>query len=123
MHSKLLLSAVLAYSAIVNAIPAATTSAPQASVTLYAIKPSGALIRSGSTTELDITVVGVSTGSAGTETTYSIGEYISLPATTISSGPVLPSQVQIQNFSLVESSAGAAFSLSDVQWDSIVLKE
>ncbi|KAF9065940.1 hypothetical protein BDP27DRAFT_1424327 [Rhodocollybia butyracea] len=120
MHSKRLLSATLAYSAVVNAIPATTTPAPQPSVTLYYVEASGAEIASGGTTKLDITVVGVSTGSAGTETTYSFGEYLSLPATTIAiegsssnTVDVLPSQVVTQNYTVVESSAGAFLSLSN----------
>ncbi|KAF9065944.1 hypothetical protein BDP27DRAFT_1449987 [Rhodocollybia butyracea] len=118
MHSLKLLLSTLAYSAVVNAIPAATTSAPQASVTLYVGDPSDATIISGGTTQLDVTVVGVSTGSAGAETTYSIGEYLSLPATTIRSLPLL-SEVQTQNYTIVESSAGGFLTVSNSMVDEI----
>lgn len=42
---------------------------------------SGTPVSSG-TGELDVSILGVSTGSEGTETTYSIGEYISIPTVT-----------------------------------------
>ncbi|KAF9065939.1 hypothetical protein BDP27DRAFT_1331320 [Rhodocollybia butyracea] len=111
---------------LVDAIPAATTSAPQPSVTLFvgdSTSTSGDIVISGGTTEIDATVVGVSTGSAGTETTYSVGEYFSRPATTIAVGGTssgntsgnfpFPSVVQTLNYTLVESSAGGVLILSN----------
>lgn len=38
---------------------------------------------SGLTAEIDVSILGVSTNSAGTETTYSIGDYIYNPPLTI----------------------------------------
>jgi len=81
---------------------------------------------SGGIGTIDVSTLGVSTGSDGTETTYSIGEYLSVPDTpfttqTITEGPTgqtetttafFPADVFTENFTLVESSGGfwASFS-------------
>jgi len=115
----------LACWASVNAIPATTTSAPS-SFTLYGVGEivAGEIALSGSgTTEFDVTVLGVSTDSAGTETTYSIGEYASLaPVTMTATVPngvgtvteTVPADIDTQNFTMVESSAGEWASFSAV---------
>ncbi|KAE9400844.1 hypothetical protein BT96DRAFT_630724 [Gymnopus androsaceus JB14] len=109
----------------VNAIPATTTAAPP-SFTLYGVGETvaGEITFSGSgTTEFDITVLGVSTDSAGTETTYSIGEYVSLvPASITATAPngvgtvteTALADIETQNLTMVESSAGEWASFSAV---------
>lgn len=63
---------------LVGALPATAT------VTLFEATPTVESVSavSGATSEIDVSILGVSSGSAGTETTYSIGIYQSMPANT-----------------------------------------
>ncbi|KIK64308.1 hypothetical protein GYMLUDRAFT_39863 [Collybiopsis luxurians FD-317 M1] len=64
----------------VLAVPQQITSPSPATVTLYQIIPTGLVDPDTSidgTIEFEATAVGVSSGSDGSETTYSVGEYIS----------------------------------------------
>lgn len=67
-----------------DTLSAGAIPAPTSTVTIYAV-PFGTgnptpLV--GGTHGVDVSVLGVSSGFAGTETTYSIGEYVSYPAST-----------------------------------------
>ncbi|KAE9399423.1 hypothetical protein BT96DRAFT_920207 [Gymnopus androsaceus JB14] len=100
----------------VGALPATAT------VTLFEATPTVESVSavSGATSEIDVSILGVSSGSAGTETTYSIGIYQSMPANTATESgslvTVVPTTVHgvavTQNYTLVESSGGywASFS-------------
>ncbi|KAE9397954.1 hypothetical protein BT96DRAFT_921151 [Gymnopus androsaceus JB14] len=84
-----LLSPVLFWIAGVGAVPA-----PASILTLYDAVPTEMFpptltisatesTLSGFTQEIDVSTLGVSTGSEDTETTYSMGVYVSIPATTV----------------------------------------
>ncbi|KAE9399422.1 hypothetical protein BT96DRAFT_975932 [Gymnopus androsaceus JB14] len=91
---------VLFWVAGVGAVPA-----PTSTVTVYTAVPLQ--------TRTALTISG---GSEGTETTYSIGEYISIPGTTttFTDGAIftLPTEVIRENYTLIESSGGFRLSLS-----------
>ncbi|KAE9399421.1 hypothetical protein BT96DRAFT_692134 [Gymnopus androsaceus JB14] len=117
-----LLSPVLLWVAEAGAVPAsASTVTVYEAVASQFASLSGTPVSSG-TGELDVSILGVSTGSEGTETTYSIGEYISIPtvtsvATLTKTGQtetttfLRPGLVFTENNTLVESSGGYWFSL------------
>ncbi|KAJ4481253.1 hypothetical protein J3R30DRAFT_2425553 [Lentinula aciculospora] len=119
------LAGMLSYMPSIGGVAVVTlTSTPSTPVTIYGVEPSWFSFDSANarpidgTFELDISIVGISSDSSGSgsETTYSIGEYISdnvVYTTTITSQEQViteimktPGLVETTNWTIVESAAG-----------------